>query len=90
MFGGGFGSEFASDMFINQTIPGGINSKYFIENSRPFFIIFPFNLGAFGERLDNAFGGNPNPSFGQIYGGAPGVGGFGGFGSGYGYSYAGW
>jgi hypothetical protein len=35
-------------------------------------------------------GGNPNPTFGQIYGGAPGVGGFGGYGSGYGYSYRGW
>jgi hypothetical protein len=31
-------------------------------------------------------GGNPNPSMGQIYGGAPGVGGYGG-GYGYGYQY---
>lgn len=37
-----------------------------------------------GERLDNYMGGNPNPSFGQMYGGAPGVGGYGG---GYGYQY---
>ncbi|CAF1375527.1 unnamed protein product [Adineta ricciae] len=37
-----------------------------------------------GERLDNYLGGNPNPTFGQVYGGAPGVG---GYGSGYGYSY---
>ncbi|CAF4246007.1 unnamed protein product, partial [Rotaria sordida] len=29
-------------------------------------------------------GGNPNPTWGQIYGGYPGVG---GYGSGYGYSY---
>ncbi len=28
-------------------------------------------------------GGNPNPSYGQMYGGAPGVNGYGG---GYGYS----
>jgi len=32
-------------------------------------------------------GGNPNPTFGQVYGGAPG---FSGYGSGYGYSYRGW
>ena len=48
--------------------------------------------GALGERLDNMMGGNPNPTFGQVYGGAPGVGGggYGGYGSGYGYSYGGW
>lgn len=45
---------------------------------------------ALGERMDNMLGGNPNPSFGQVYGGAPGVGGYGGYGSGYGYSYGGW
>jgi hypothetical protein len=28
-----------------------------------------------GERLDNMLGGNPNPTYGQVYGGAPGVGG---------------
>jgi len=28
-----------------------------------------------GEMLDNAMGGNPNPTMGQVYGGAPGVGG---------------
>jgi hypothetical protein len=52
-----------------------------------FLLLFCFNLGAFGERLDNFMGGNPNPTFGQVYGGAPGVG---GYGSGYGYSYGGW
>ncbi|CAF0766212.1 unnamed protein product [Rotaria sordida] len=39
-----------------------------------------------GEYLDNRMGGNPNPTWGQVYGGYPGVG---GYGSGYGYSY-GW
>ncbi len=34
-------------------------------------------------------GGNPNPTWGQIYGGAPGVGGY-EYGSGYGYEYGGW
>ncbi|UJR18203.1 hypothetical protein I4U23_005104 [Adineta vaga] len=38
---------------------------------------------ALGERLDNFMGGNTNPTFGQVYGGAPGVNGYGG---GYGYS----
>jgi hypothetical protein len=55
-----------------------------IENIRDYFC---FYLGGFGERLDNMLGGNPNPTFGQFYGGAPGVGGYGG---GYGYSYGGW
>ncbi|UJR11245.1 hypothetical protein I4U23_015427 [Adineta vaga] len=41
---------------------------------------------ALGERLDNYLGGNPNPTFGQVYGGAPGVGGYNNYGSGYGYS----
>ncbi|CAF1201735.1 unnamed protein product [Adineta ricciae] len=36
-----------------------------------------------GERLDNFMGGNPNPTFGQVYGGEFGVNGYGG---GYGYS----
>ena len=45
------------------------------------------SIGALGERLDNFLGGNPNPTFGQIYGGAPGVGGYGGN---YGYSYYRW
>ncbi|CAF1670627.1 unnamed protein product, partial [Rotaria magnacalcarata] len=31
-----------------------------------------------GEQLDNYLGGNPNPTYGQIYGGAPGGGGYGG------------
>jgi len=26
--------------------------------------------------LDNMMGGNPNPTLGQVYGGAPGVGGY--------------
>ncbi|CAM4797497.1 unnamed protein product [Rotaria magnacalcarata] len=46
-----------------------------------------FSLGSLGERLDNTLGGNANPTYGQIYGGAPGVGGYGG---GYGYQYGGW
>ena len=45
--------------------------------------------GALGERLDNYLGGNPNPTFGQIYGGAPGVSGY-SYGSSYGYSYSTW
>ncbi|CAF4267023.1 unnamed protein product, partial [Rotaria sordida] len=40
----------------------------------------------YGEYLDNRYGGNSNPTYGQIYGGYPGVGGYGG---GYGYS-SGW
>ncbi|CAF0984302.1 unnamed protein product [Adineta ricciae] len=40
-----------------------------------------------GEALDNYLGGNPNPSYGQIVGGAPGVGGYGypQYGSSFGY-----
>ncbi|UJR07156.1 hypothetical protein I4U23_011444 [Adineta vaga] len=37
---------------------------------------FYFNIGNLGERLDNYLGGNPNSTFGQIYGVAPGVGGY--------------
>ncbi|CAF1577090.1 unnamed protein product, partial [Rotaria magnacalcarata] len=79
MYGGGYGQygggmgEMRSDMWINQNIPGGVNS-------------------ALGERLDNYMGGNSNPTYGQIYGGAPGVGGYGGgngYGGGYGYQYGG-
>ncbi len=29
-----------------------------------------------GEQLDNMMGGNPNPTYGQVIGGAPGVGGY--------------
>ncbi|CAF1297781.1 unnamed protein product [Adineta steineri] len=76
MYGGyGYGNnmnmnaELRSDMWIQQNIPGGLNSPL-------------------GERLDNMMGGNSNPTYGQIYGGAPGVGGYGGgYGRGYGYSY---
>ena len=60
-----------------------VHRKYAIE----LVINVCFNLGNLGERLDNYMGGNPNPTFGQIYGGAPGVG---GYGSGYGYSYGRW
>ncbi|UJR20219.1 hypothetical protein I4U23_023350 [Adineta vaga] len=59
---GGMG-ERATDNFIQQNVPGGLNSPM-------------------GEQLDNMLGGNPNPTQGQIYGGAPGVGGQGGFPSG--------
>ncbi len=48
---------------------------------------FLFSSGVVGERLDNYLGGNPNPTYGQIYGGTPGVGGYGG---GYGYQSGGW
>ncbi|CAF5020386.1 unnamed protein product, partial [Rotaria sp. Silwood1] len=48
-----------------------------------------FNIGYYGEYLDNRFGGNPNPTYGQMYGGYPGVGGYGGYGGGYGYGYGG-
>ncbi len=41
------------------------------------FIAFYFNLGPLGMQLDNYLGGNPNPTFGQVYGG---------YGAGYGYS----
>lgn len=34
-------------------------------------------VGPMGERLDNMKGGNPNQTAGQVYGGAPGVGGYG-------------
>ncbi|CAF3335343.1 unnamed protein product [Rotaria sp. Silwood2] len=67
-------SELSSDMWIERSVPGGLNSYY-------------------GEYLDNRMGGNPNPTYGQMYGGYPGVGGYGGYGGyggGYGYSYGGW
>lgn len=38
--GGGFGSEFASDAFINATVPGGVNSTYI----RVSFFLFHFIL----------------------------------------------
>lgn len=49
----------------------------------------PLCLGPMGERLDNMLGGNPNPTYGQAYGGAPGVGGFNNMGGGYGNPYGG-
>ncbi len=45
------------------------------------------NLGPLGHMLDNMMGGNPNPTFSQMYGAAPR---FGGYGTGYGYQYRGW
>ena len=33
-------------------------------------------LGPIGQILDNMMGGNPNPTLGQIYGGAAGIGDF--------------
>ena len=47
-------------------------------------------LGALGEQIDNMIGGNPNPTMGQYYGGAPGVGGYGNMGSGFQGPYRGW
>ncbi|CAF1194642.1 unnamed protein product [Rotaria sordida] len=35
-----------------------------------------------GEYVDNVVGGNPNPTYGQIVGGYPGVGGYGSHGHG--------
>ncbi|CAF4041604.1 unnamed protein product [Rotaria sordida] len=55
-----------------------------------------------GTYLDNMMGGNPNPTFPQLYGGYGGGfggyggrfggygGGFGGYGGGFGYPYGGW
>ena len=53
------------------------------------------SLGPLGEQIDNMAGGNPNPTFGQVYGGAPGVGGYGygnmNYGAGFpGNQYRGW
>jgi hypothetical protein len=45
-------------------------------------MLYVLRLGPMGERLDNMLGGNPNPTQGQIYGGAPGVGGFNNMGGG--------
>ena len=82
MWGGGYNNnnyggnmqERQTDNFIQQNIPGGLNSKsyYYIK----LFILHCFYLGPMGEQLDNMLGGNPNPTYGQAYGGAPGVGGF--------------
>jgi hypothetical protein len=69
---GGLG-ERITDNWIQQNIPGGVNSKFdcccCIVSNR-------LVLGAIGEQLDNMMGGNPNPTAGQYYGGAPGVGGY--------------
>ncbi|CAF1409477.1 unnamed protein product [Adineta ricciae] len=66
-------NELISDLWIEQNVPGGLDSPY-------------------GEILDNAMGGNPNPTYGQIMGGAPGVGGYGygTYGVQYGYQYRRW
>ena len=88
-YGGGMGAamqEMRSDMWINQNIPGGVNSKSFFDISYWNKIKTNrfFSSGVLGERLDNYLGGNPNPTYGQIYGGAPGYGG------GYGYQSGRW
>ncbi|CAF1425027.1 unnamed protein product [Adineta ricciae] len=66
-------NELISDLWIEQNVPGGLDSPY-------------------GEILDNTMGGNPNPTYGQIMGGAPGVGGYGHgtYGVQYGYQYRRW
>jgi hypothetical protein len=46
-----------------------------------------YYLGPLGQMLDNMMGGNPNPTFGQMYGASRG---FEGYGFGYGYHYGGW
>ncbi|CAF3803825.1 unnamed protein product [Rotaria sp. Silwood1] len=66
-YGGGMG-ERRSDNFIQNFVPGGLNMLNIIS-------CYLF-LRSMGERLDNMIDGNPNPTPGQIYGGAPGVGGY--------------
>ena len=68
--------EYQSDLWIQQNVPGGLNSKFI---SVRFKIKKNVHVGPMGRRLDNYLGGNPNPTFGQMYGGYPG------YGSGYGY-----
>jgi hypothetical protein len=78
MYGGGFNQgnlqERVTDNWINQNVPGGVNSKKKISFSFSFAFQIVFE-GPLGEQLDNMMGGNPNPTFGQVVGGAPGVGG---------------
>ncbi len=79
--------ELASDMQIQRNVPGGLNSKYMIYTEQRFFIICCSILGPLGESLDSYMGGNLNPTYGQVVGDLPGVG---GYGYGYGYSYRRW
>ncbi len=46
-----------------------------------------YHIGPLGQMLDNMIGGNPNPTFGQMYGPSRG---YGGYGVGYGYQYGRW
>jgi hypothetical protein len=55
-------------------------------------LIYKYNYlskGPLGEQLDNMMGGNPNPTYGQVVGGAPGVGGFNNMNQGMGGQYPG-
>ncbi len=104
MYGYGYGfnnpanqairNELVTDLWIQQNIPGGLNSKLIeiLFSLVIYFLILTYamikmnkyskiilNLGPLGEMIDNMAGGNPNPTLGQIYGGYPGVGGFYGY-----------
>ncbi|CAF1500597.1 unnamed protein product [Adineta ricciae] len=48
-------NELLSDLWIEQNVPGGLNSPL-------------------GKALDNMMGGNPNPTYGQMYGNTFGYG----------------
>lgn len=72
--------ELASDLWIQQNVPGGLSSKL----SRSTHLLrgyetFDFDwIGPLGRQLDFMMGGNPNPTGGQIMNSMA-------FGSGYGY-----
>ena len=82
MWGGGYNNygalqnELASDLWIQRNIPGGLNSKVF---SVQHLLYHHHHIGSVGRQLDNYFGGNPNPTYGQLYGG------YGGYGQQYGH-----
>jgi hypothetical protein len=74
-----------SDLFIEQNIVGGLNSKL-IHGFKHVEIIFfssSYDLGPLGQMLDSMMGGNPNPTYGQMFGASRGMGG-------YSYHYGGW
>ena len=89
MYGNGYGNyggmqrEMASDMWIQRNIPGGLNGKSRLI-SFLLSAVHPSILGPAGSQLDNMLGGNPNPTYGQMYGGY-GQGSGQGYGQGYGY-----
>ncbi len=81
-------NELLSDLWIEQNIPGGLDSKL-INIWLNVFIDYNCKIGPLGRALDNAMGGNPNPTWGQMYGSYIPVGGY-GYGTGYGYGYRRW